>query len=925
MRPQTFTKEVSLDIRVPSFPGVYGAMAFETKKGLVDEGTLVTSDTELLKYCTPDEDVYIGYSGGYYSALAFLLKSNKLYVSRAAADPLYGGALMFQDMPFESYVVNPNLVASSFALKHLTTAEAATAVIEYTYIDLGDRVVFSISEAGTMPAGLTAGVEYFAIPFDSDALSFQVAETIYDALNGEYITISDAGSGDVTVTFAVPDDNAGILAGWTDPSEYMLETTDGRPSGFNSVLTPTLLNSEFKVTSNFYDTCATGDAIKLTATTFPAIDDGDDDLDAVTDYYVIKTEDDKIQIARSLVLAGSGEFIPTSSLGDTITVTLQDKAITGAFTNTDNVLSIPADVYNTLFDNDIVEVSSATTLPAGLTEETEYYVTKTETNKVTLSLVLGGSVVALSDTGTGIHTITLQDKAITCSVTGDMSNDLFGVSTQFFALCAENDKVQVTSDGTMPTGIAEGVDYYIIKTDEKIALATSLTAVRLGNAIDITDGGSGTHTIHLLSNENLYGFDQPCVLFTGSNPGAWNNNIFISTLHYPYGDSNDWTTAQDEAADTVKYPGCFMLYVYRKNAAGDYSLVETHLCSREEGFSDGNGVNCYVEDKLLSSNYLRAYNNAGVPSAILPKDQTSLLMLTAGDDGGVVTDTEMLNAFEDFRSTREKQVTLLMDSGWATPAYQKQGLISIAESRKDCFALLSCPLASELSTDPYTEVVKYRKETLNANTSYAALYTPHLKIRDTFNARDVIVAPDGYIGANISEQSAVSEFWLPPAGERRGQLNVLDAVVHWSEGKMDDLYNVSVNPIDFHPGKGIFVMGQKTLLTIPCALDRINCRLVLIVVEPALKSFLDTFIMEYNDITTRAVVWAGINSAMKKYKARGAFYDYTVVCDTTNNPSEVIDANEMNVYVYVQLTKSCEFISLTTIITPTGSTITLNG
>lgn len=925
MRAQTFIQEISLDQRVPSFPGVYGAMALASKKGNVNEGMLATSDTQFLKQATPDETIRIGYDGAYYSALAFLIKSNKLWHSRAGSGTLHGGALFFQDNPYPTHTVTANSVVSSLQLYHTTDAEKASAEDLYSMIDTGTRFKVSISDAGTLPAGLAADTIYYAIPFSTANLGIQVAASITDALAGDYVSITDAGSGTITMTFETPESNKGVSQGWDDPADYMLDTSDGRPAGFTSDITLTLTNSELEATADFYAMVATGDKVRMTAVTFPAVDAGDD-LAADTDYFIIKsTTDDSVQIARSLADAGNGINIVITTAGDTVVLTLQDKENSGDFTAADatDIITVPATLYAALADNDVVQATTTGTLPAGMATATDYYVTKGSTNEITISATQGGATLDITDTGTGTHTLTISDKNHTSSVTADLSEDLFAVDTQFFSLVQDGDPVKLTSTDTLPSALAEDTTYYVIKTDTSIGLAQSETAQQLGQAIDVKDAGTGTHTIHLTSNEVLYGFDMPAVLYAGKDPGNWNNDIFLVSTHYPYGDSATWSTAQSDAADLVKYPNCYHLGVYKKDADGNYELVEDFILSRTEGYKDGSGTNIFVEDRLESSDYIRAYNNAAVPETIMPADQATMLMMTSGDDGDTVTDTEMINAFETFRSTRDKQVTLLMDGGWATPAYAKQSLISVAEGRKDCFALLSCPVANEMASDPLTEVIRYRKETLNANTSYAALYSPHLQIRDRFNARDLIVAPDGYVGANISEQSAVAEFWLPPAGERRGQLNVVDTLYHWSEGEMDALYNVQVNPIDFYPGRGIFVSGQKTLLSIPSALDRINCRLVLIVVQPALKRFLDTFLFEYNDATTRKAVYNGIDAAMKRYKARGAFYGYTIQCDEKNNTGAVIDANELWVDLYVQLTKAAEYIYLRTIITPTNSTITL--
>lgn len=57
-------------------------------------------------------------------------------------------------------------------------------------------------------------------------------------------------------------------------------------------------------------------------------------------------------------------------------------------------------------------------------------------------------------------------------------------------------KVQVSTSGVLPTGLAASTDYYLIKSSvDLFKLASSLALAIAGTAIDITAQGSGDHTI----------------------------------------------------------------------------------------------------------------------------------------------------------------------------------------------------------------------------------------------------------------------------------------------------------------------------------------------------------------------------------------------------------------------------------------------
>ena len=116
---------------------------------------------------------------------------------------------------------------------------------------------------------------------------------------------------------------------------------------------------------------------------------------------------------------------------------------------------------------------------------------------------------------------------------------------------------------------------------------------------------------------------------------------------------------------------------------------------------------------------------------------------------------------------------------------------------------------------------------------------------------------------------------------------------------------------------------QKTLSSRPSALDRLNVRLLLVVIEPAIAYALEDFIFELNTASTRAIVTAMISSYMENIKARNGVYDYLVVCDDTNNTAEDIDNYKMNVDLFIKPVKSVEYIPFTVIITRTGTSFQL--
>jgi hypothetical protein len=76
----------------------------------------------------------------------------------------------------------------------------------------------------------------------------------------------------------------------------------------------------------------------------------------------------------------------------------------------------------------------------------------------------------------------------------DTSDESINITSHNFLT---GDKIQLTTTGTLPTGLSTGTDYYVIKVDaDNLKLAASESDADDGTAIDITAAsGGGTHTI----------------------------------------------------------------------------------------------------------------------------------------------------------------------------------------------------------------------------------------------------------------------------------------------------------------------------------------------------------------------------------------------------------------------------------------------
>jgi len=221
---------------------------------------------------------------------------------------------------------------------------------------------------------------------------------------------------------------------------------------------------------------------------------------------------------------------------------------------------------------------------------------------------------------------------------------------------------------------------------------------------------------------------------------------------------------------------------------------------------------------------------------------------------------------------------------------------------------------------PYNSTVSQVTTQANArNTSYAASYWPWLQVIDPNSGQLVWVPASTMIPGVYAFNDSVSEPWFAPAGINRGGLDqVVRPEIKLTQAQRDSLYSGKTNPIASFPATGVVVYGQKTLQTKASALDRVNVRRLLIALKNYISDTAQTLVFEQNTIATRNAFLSQVNPYLETVQQRQGLYAFKVIMDESNNSADVIDRNEMIGQIYIQPTKTAEFIYLDFNITPTG-------
>ena len=206
------------------------------------------------------------------------------------------------------------------------------------------------------------------------------------------------------------------------------------------------------------------------------------------------------------------------------------------------------------------------------------------------------------------------------------------------------------------------------------------------------------------------------------------------------------------------------------------------------------------------------------------------------------------------------------------------------------------------------------------DTSYAAAYWPWVRIIDPATGKHAWVPASTVIPGVYAFNDKVSAPWFAPAGINRGGLStVLQAELKLTQGNRDSLYANNVNPIATLPKQGVVVYGQKTLQKADSALDRVNVRRLMIELKNYIRQIADTVVFEQNTLATRTSFLNRVNPYLEGIQQKQGLYAFKVIMDDSNNGPAVIDQNQLVGQVYVQPTRTAEFISLDFILLPTGA------
>ena len=272
-------------------------------------------------------------------------------------------------------------------------------------------------------------------------------------------------------------------------------------------------------------------------------------------------------------------------------------------------------------------------------------------------------------------------------------------------------------------------------------------------------------------------------------------------------------------------------------------------------------------------------------------------------------------AFDLLKNKDEYQYNLITAPGLLHDKHTNQvnTLIQNTQDRGDAIAVVDL--------EPYGALISATtNQASGINSSYAAAYWPWCQIINPNTGKVNWVPASALIPGVYAFNDSNAEPWFAPAGINRGGLTqVIRPERKLQRADRDTLYEANVNPIANFPANGTVVFGQKTLQKKASALDRVNVRRLLIALKGFIGQVANNLVFEQNTAATRNSFLAQVNPYLESVQQRQGVFAFKVVMDDSNNTPDVIDRNQLVGQIFIQPTRTAEFIVLDFNVLPTGA------
>lgn len=477
----------------------------------------------------------------------------------------------------------------------------------------------------------------------------------------------------------------------------------------------------------------------------------------------------------------------------------------------------------------------------------------------------------------------------------------------------------------------------LLKIENGGTLPGGWTATSSANSLVFSTDATGRDSRLLIKADGtanaLFGFTSTTV--AGDSPIGGSDDVGVSTYGRINGDANSTGAVTfTVSADSAGIDGSATQIVVENNIRDGNFTVKIYNNGVEVeawgGLTKNETSTLYVETFLaLVSDWIRVTDNTA--NSAPPLDGTYTL---AGGSDGIPSDPDEQDAliignnlaYTGIYALSEPEqidIDLIAVPGHSSTSVVTALLDLCQNVRMDCMAIVDPPFGLTVN-----EIVDWQNGTHPLNSTrfdsdFGALYWPWVKIRDNFNRVDIWAPPSGSVMATIARSDNLSAPWFAPAGVNRGIVpNITDVFSRPTLEERDLMYGYrnAINPIvQFVDFDGFVIWGQKTLQRRPTALDRVNVRRLMFLLEKRIRTVSRQLLFDPHDDVLRQKFTRIATAILSEVQIGRGITDFIVKCDDELNTSDVIDRNEMRARIGVQPVRAAEFIFIEFSIHRTGT------
>lgn len=952
LSPGVNVTEIDLTTVVPAVATNDGAFAGVFRWGPIDERVFITNENELATRFGKPTNLN---PETFFTAANFLSYTNRLYISRAA------------NTTGETPVVTGNTTGSANAIVQISNTSALQVGMYLTQcsnltITFGNSVVNSTTlstvsivsknsssiELSKTVAAPQANVQFYfgrpttaytAVGFDSANNNAVAANLVNQIVKNENHYIQKDGSFDTDVIYLAKYPGAignSLRVGVCDTANSFQS---------NVVLSNSTINTavEFRFGSNVglikflgsangsandvSDFIALGDQVlagnstiglqylKVTSITVSnlattanvllnIVNSTSGDINFRTNFITTSSNSSNYQFTNNDILV----YVSGNNLTSNIT------ANTTGYSNTNDVILLSNTAEYSVGRRVYYGVPTGNTAIGGLTGNSFYYISFSNSTAIALSTTDGGSNVDITANNltnpAEVHTLTFSNTV---------------------------------------GGLTNGNSYYVIEANSS---GFKLSETPFGTEVDLSY--LGDHNPKFVANTNVLslGFEDPYRLRSPYISNVVSRNWeFFNVVDNPPGQSNFQlyngnTSAQDE------------LHVVVVDEKGEFTGTPGTILEVFKGLSratnavNDDGTDNYYKNIInQSSRYIwwtadrsTALSNTALNLTSATSGEPASIQFKLGADGHSEANASLSilgQAYDLFQSPEDIDISLVLQGkpiGGTTVVdgrtvqnfnlanYLIDNIVGGSSfdpenknGRRDCVAFVSPDRATVLNNigDEALDLKAWRGAVHSS--SYAVMDSGYKYQYDRYNDVYRWIPLNGDIAGLCARTDITNDSWWSPAGFNRGQIkNLVKLAYNPKKPERDILYPAGINPVVTFPGEGTVLYGDKTLQAKPSAFDRINVRRLFITLEKAISTAAKYSLFEFNDAFTRAQFRNLVIPYLRTVKGRRGITDFLVVCDDTNNTPQIIDSNQFVGDIYIKPARSINFIQLNFIAVPTG-------